>query len=367
MMDIQKIGAYISRLRKEQDMTQLELAEYCNVSHQAVSKWERGESLPDISIFPMLAERFNVTIDDLLHAGQEPKRTKTHQVGTIVKEMADNKPEHITQMMNEGQVDPEALLEAAPMLKSSSLHEVVKGMDAKRLNFEHLIGLAPFLSDKDLDLLVTDMLEGTEGGLPWKQLSSLAPFLSGRSLDLIVNRLSKESISPNQLHGIAPFLEAEHLNQLVRCAVTDKLDWNVVVSLAPHLEDDTLEWLVEQAMNQTLEPKLLVGLAPFLSEEHLDHIARHSVKDKLDWNVVVSLAPFLEEETLGWLVEQTVEGEIEANQIVSLAPFLEDEHLELLLAKAQDGTINSDLVVKLAPFAGEGMLSKVILNFIKKS
>lgn len=51
MIDTRVIGVYISYLRKDRDLTQLELAERLNVSHQAVSKWERGESVPDIGTF----------------------------------------------------------------------------------------------------------------------------------------------------------------------------------------------------------------------------------------------------------------------------------------------------------------------------
>jgi DNA-binding XRE family transcriptional regulator len=44
MINSRKIGAYISKLRKEKDLTQVELADKLNISHQAISKWERGES-----------------------------------------------------------------------------------------------------------------------------------------------------------------------------------------------------------------------------------------------------------------------------------------------------------------------------------
>ena len=49
MFDTRKIGMKIAALRKAKDMTQLELADKMMVSYQAVSNWERGNSLPDIS------------------------------------------------------------------------------------------------------------------------------------------------------------------------------------------------------------------------------------------------------------------------------------------------------------------------------
>ena len=61
-----KLGLTISKLRKEKGMTQEELAEKVNVSAQAVSKWENDISMPDISVLPVLAEIFDVSIDELL-------------------------------------------------------------------------------------------------------------------------------------------------------------------------------------------------------------------------------------------------------------------------------------------------------------
>lgn len=56
----------IKRLRKERDLTQEALAEFLGVSFQAVSKWERGESYPDMELLPTIANFFSVSTDDLL-------------------------------------------------------------------------------------------------------------------------------------------------------------------------------------------------------------------------------------------------------------------------------------------------------------
>ena len=68
-----KLGLTISKLRKEKGMTQEELAEKVNVSAQAVSKWENDISMPDISVLPVLAEIFDVSIDELLGREKAPK------------------------------------------------------------------------------------------------------------------------------------------------------------------------------------------------------------------------------------------------------------------------------------------------------
>ena len=64
-MDI-LIGENIKRLRTESNLTQEQLAEALNVSSVAVSKWERGDTMPDISMLPRLAYYFRVSIDELM-------------------------------------------------------------------------------------------------------------------------------------------------------------------------------------------------------------------------------------------------------------------------------------------------------------
>ncbi len=65
------IGERIAELRKEKGMTQEALGETIGVSAQTVSKWENGNTAPDIYLLPVLAEVFGVTIDSLFSAGGE--------------------------------------------------------------------------------------------------------------------------------------------------------------------------------------------------------------------------------------------------------------------------------------------------------
>lgn len=70
MMDMHKVGGQIALLRKNKGMTQSELGERLGVSFQAVSKWERGETLPDTAILPALADVLETTVDFILSGGE---------------------------------------------------------------------------------------------------------------------------------------------------------------------------------------------------------------------------------------------------------------------------------------------------------
>lgn len=75
------IAKNIQKLRQEKGMTQLELAEKINYSDKSVSKWERGESLPDIVVLKSVADLFEVTLDYLVE--------EEHSQKPVTKEMMD--------------------------------------------------------------------------------------------------------------------------------------------------------------------------------------------------------------------------------------------------------------------------------------
>ncbi len=70
------LGMMIAELRKEQGMTQLELAEKMGVTDKAVSKWERDLSCPDINSLPNLAAVLDVSVDELMQTKKETSAPK---------------------------------------------------------------------------------------------------------------------------------------------------------------------------------------------------------------------------------------------------------------------------------------------------
>lgn len=80
-MDNQKIGLYIKQKRKEKKLTQQQLGDLVGVSFKAVSKWECGNSIPDISILKKVCKELEISIEELLDGNDknkllEPKNKK---------------------------------------------------------------------------------------------------------------------------------------------------------------------------------------------------------------------------------------------------------------------------------------------------
>lgn len=83
-MDQEKIGKFILNLRKKNNLTQKEFADKLGVTYQAVSKWETGKNIPDISILKDISKKFNVDINELL--GEESHQVKNNKnvIGVII-------------------------------------------------------------------------------------------------------------------------------------------------------------------------------------------------------------------------------------------------------------------------------------------
>lgn len=85
-MDQEKIGKIIKQIRKENKLSQTEFAKKYGVTYQAVSKWENGKNIPDITILTSICKDYNLKIEDLLDAKicKEEKFNKLNIIIPIV-------------------------------------------------------------------------------------------------------------------------------------------------------------------------------------------------------------------------------------------------------------------------------------------
>ncbi len=97
-MDQKRIGAFIARCRKEKNLTQMQLAERLGITNQAVSKWENGRGMPDVSLLQPLCDVLGISLNELFsgeHISAEEYKGKAEEnISKLFKEkqLANLKP-----------------------------------------------------------------------------------------------------------------------------------------------------------------------------------------------------------------------------------------------------------------------------------
>lgn len=222
MFDTMKIAKVIRQARIDQNMTQMNLADAMGVSYQAVSNWERGNSMPDISKLEQLCNVLHITVNELLGmekaAAAEP--VLDVQEMTVVE-----------------------LKEAAPALPPAEVKARVKAeKKKKKLDLDALVAIAPFVDEATLDELLADMeVDDAE------DLAELAPFLHTETLDKLLEQCDVDDL--DDLVGLAPFLSKEVLEKHVERILTDDPDaLEDINGIAPFLPRGSLARIVKNLM-----------------------------------------------------------------------------------------------------------------------
>ena len=212
MLNMQEIGARIACLRREQDLTQAELAEHLGISYQAVSSWERGASMPDISKLVDLARTLHTTVDALLGSDPEPEEKED------VTELAPEVTEHVEWAVEHAEDAPKdkkkinmkMILHLAPFLPAEELEKLA--MEARdEANYDALRRLSPFLRTSALEKL----LDSCDGTIDQRSLKVLAPFLSTQYLDKLLDNCDLE-LDADLIRYLAPFAGQQTLVKLLR-------------------------------------------------------------------------------------------------------------------------------------------------------
>ncbi|HOH92664.1 MAG TPA: helix-turn-helix transcriptional regulator [Anaerolineaceae bacterium] len=295
MFDTQKTGLKIMTLRKAKDMTQMELADLMQVSYQAVSNWERGNSMPDISKLADLARILDVSIEELLDSRQ--------QAQTVKRALDENET-----------LTAKEITEVAPLLKPSKLEKELEKAPVEGLELKDLQQLAPFLSEEKLMELVERV-----GFNRVSDLVPVAPFMNSKQLQTIIIQQGELHENLDDIISIVPFLEESFVADIAKNLIADDDDASLLLPLVPFLDTDTLMDLIEEA-----EPENMNDILPFMpflkSEEIMRLLAKLSKSLRMD--DLSKIAPFLDEDALSQLVDKAIDSGEKAQDIENIVTHL---------------------------------------------
>ena len=227
MFDTIKFGKALSTLRKEADMIQNEVAEKLNLSRQAISKYERGETFPDISVLVMIAELFGVTLDGLINFG-EPTKGESSILKNIANGNADVVAENIADVVN-----------LAPLLKPSVLTRLSQKLGEQGIDISDIVILAEYLNDETVMKLVEN---ASCNEISEEILEKFIPMLSVRSKEVIFQKILDGEMDWHFIKALLPY--AEYIRTQIEAAVVaGVLPWEALALLKDYFDEKRERWM----------------------------------------------------------------------------------------------------------------------------
>ena len=288
MFNMKNIGLKISQLRKEKNMTQMELADRMGISFQAVSNWERGNSMPDISKLPELAQIFNVTMDEILCE-------KCELIESVVN---DKVSEHV----EDNTVTPQELADIAPLLKAEQADMIFEKVEKEMENSQemHDVGfgdgrpLLPFLNNDKINALVRKAADTGS----YKKLFEIAPFVERNVLEQIARDMEAERKS---ISDVVPFVSDALMEEIAMNRYRTE-GFCMLDDIMPFIPAETLQKIAEEEYErQGLEH--FESIAPFLDSGFLNGLAKKAIrKDGIE--AVSGITDFLDRDMLSEYIKE---------------------------------------------------------------
>ena len=225
MFDADLFCANLSTLRRNADMTQSELADKLNLTRQAISRYEKGDSFPDISILVKIAEIFNISIDDLIGAGSptdgEQELLKSAALGKDLRSCHCN----IRELEN-----------IAPLLKPSALDRAIQGFASQGIDISNLASLFSYMSDRGFwELLESSDFQSIDTAL----LEKMLPFMNFSAKLSIFEKIIRGEIDWHFLSVLMKYIRVS--DTVIEAAVIDGVLDEGVLTLIREFHDNRIK------------------------------------------------------------------------------------------------------------------------------
>lgn len=304
MFDMNVVAKNIKKARTGKNMTQLNLADEMGVSYQAVSNWERGNSMPDISKIPELCEILGISFEELV--GGKSEETEIAQKIIEDKEVSLDeisqvapivKPEIIEEKAHESikkgkKTSFVSLLMMAPFMEEETLNKTA--LELCDVDFNKLVALAPFLEEETLDLLVDRGIEN--GQIKNVGIIGLLPFLDEKTVRKIYDYF-KDLDDNKVIMAILPFLGADEKDVKEYADFIDRVKdrYNRGFDIEDQLDEMDDEDVMKLAMSALEEGRNLQVFLDYLDDDDVEELARKAIKQGCD---VKQFLDYLDEDAI---------------------------------------------------------------------
>ena len=221
MFDMVKIGKRIAELRKGKNITQMELADLMGISFQAVSNWERGNSMPDISKLPELSEIFGVSIDEIICG--KTKAVEAAAKGTLVE------------MVEKEEISKEELSYVVPLIKPEKAKDNALEIARAAVSKGEIVkDFLPYIDEDGVFELAKIAIENSDA------ITDFLPYMDEDD----VYKLAKIAIEKDEsVTDFLPYMDEDDVYKLAKIAIEKN---ESVTDFFPYMDEDDISRLDEE-------------------------------------------------------------------------------------------------------------------------
>jgi len=198
-VDISKIGVFLKAARKNKLITQGNVAEQLGISAQAVSKWERGENLPDIAFFPEIARIYGVEVDEILAAGQIA--VKRNSFEEDLKKLQARIDLIIGDLFKTNNYET-VLEDIMPYTNAAQRANILSQILVRR-DFSALEILMPYLGKDNKTAMLHSLLKDEA----YDVVEDMMPMFTRKQRDIIVSHLAAQNEGLDIIENFIPFFD----------------------------------------------------------------------------------------------------------------------------------------------------------------
>lgn len=262
MFDILIIAKKIKENRCKKNLTQMQLADLLGISYQAVSNWERGNSMPDIAKWEELANIFEVNIDEILGCNAETSNIKKY-INFQKEEEGING------------IEWDELIDIVEFIEPETIRKIVESKYSanEKISIGVLQNLLPYVAEETTSTLVNMVVENVN----LEVIYQVAPFLKKEDLENLIKKcdFSKEN-EVTHICNLMPFLSRKLIADIIS-KYEGLFCLDDMIQIAPFSDEEIMEILIKKMdINGGLDN--LIRLAPFLPQFTLENLIVELVK-----------------------------------------------------------------------------------------
>ena len=217
MFAMKEVGKRITEARRAKDMTQMALADALGISYQAVSSWENGRTMPDISKLPEISEILDISVDELL--GKEAP--------AVQAALANDTEVTLT---------PEDIAEAAPILPDNRVEEMVETQmepDAMELDYDAVEPLLEYLDEDTCGKIFHKLYEKGE----YAKMEKMIDYVEEDAVDEVF--LGMVADGKEEACKLLDHVSDDAANQAFQSCVRNEW-WEMAKRMADYVDEDVI-------------------------------------------------------------------------------------------------------------------------------